>query len=389
MKILIAHNAYQQHGGEDMVVDAEIALLRRHGHEVECYLRHNDELKAMPRLRAAAGTVWSLRSARDLSATLRRFAPDVIHVHNTFPLISPALYWTAARHRVPVVQTLHNFRLLCPQAIFLREGRICEDCLGKSPWRAVGRKCYRDSAAQTAVLTGMLCAHRAIGTYRARVTRYIALTRFARDKYVQGGLPADRFRIKPNFIDAGPRPPLQTRCGGLYVGRLSHEKGLEVLVAAAHLLPRPALEIIGAGPLEPLVRAGFGPAWLGPRTLDEILARMERARFLVLPSICHENAPRTIVEAYSRGLPIIASRLGALADLIDDGRTGLLFEPGNPHDLAAKIAWAHSHPDDMARMGHAAREEYERHYTPQRNHELLIDIYEDAIADLQRQPCPA
>lgn len=389
MRILIAHNAYQQRGGEDMVVDAEIALLREHGHTVEIYRRHNDDLNGMPRVQAAAATLWSQRSARDIGQLCRAFVPDVIHVHNTFPLISPSLYWTAARHGIPVVQTLHNFRLLCPQAIFLREGRICEDCVGKTPWRAIGRKCYRESALQSAVLTGMLATHRALGTYRNQVTRYIALNRFARDKYVQGGLPAERFRIKPNFITAPQRLPQDERAGGLYVGRLSDEKGIDVLNAAARLLPRHGVEVIGAGPLEAAVRETFGDAWLGPRPLADILDRMTRARFLVLPSICYENAPRTIVEAFSRGLPVLASRLGALADIVEDGKTGLLFTPGDARDLAAKVAWAHAHPDEMARMGRAAREEYERHYTPQRNHELLIDIYEDAIAALQRHPCPA
>jgi glycosyltransferase involved in cell wall biosynthesis len=389
MKILIAHNAYQQRGGEDMVVEAEIALLREYGHEVEVYRQHNDALKDMSRAAAAVGTVWSQHSAREVAALCRNFVPDVIHVHNTFPLMSPSLYWAAARHKVPVVQTLHNFRLLCPQAIFLREGRICEDCIGKTPWRSVTRKCYRESALQSAVITGMLATHRLLGTYRTQVTRYIALNRFALSKYVTGGLPAERFRIKPNFVSSPARPTWGGRRGGLYVGRLSEEKGVAVLAQAARLQPDAGIEVIGSGPLEPLARDTFGSAYLGYLPLKQILARMERAHFLLLPSICYENSPRTIVEAFSSGLPVIASRLGALADLVQDGVTGLLFDPGDGQDLARKIAWANAHPGEMERMGRAARREYEQHYTPQRNHELLIDIYEDAIAAVQRQPCVA
>jgi len=386
MKILIAHNAYQQRGGEDMVVDAEIALLREHGHEVQLYRQHNDALKDMSRTAAAVGTVWSQRSAREVDELCRSFAPDVIHVHNTFPLISPSLYWAAARAHVPVVQTLHNFRLLCPQAIFLREGRICEDCVGKTPWRSVTRKCYRESALQSAVITGMLATHRALGTYRNHVTRYIALNRFALEKYVEGGLPRERFRIKPNFVATNVQPQWGQRHGGLYVGRLSNEKGLDVLAAAVKLDPTAGVEAIGGGPLEPLAREAFGAGYLGYLPLEDILQRMSRARFLVLPSICYENSPRTIVEAFSCGLPVIASRLGALADLVEDGVTGLLFKPGDAQDLARKIAWANAQPEAMERMGRAARIEYERHYTPQRNHELLIAIYEDAIAAIQRHP---
>lgn len=385
MKILIAHNAYQQRGGEDAVVDAEAALLRRYGHEVEMYRQHNDALNRMPRATAAVTAIWSRRSSIDVDALCRGFAPDLIHVHNTFPLISPSLYWAAARRRVPVVQTLHNFRLLCPQAIFLRDGKVCEDCIGKLPWRAVMRKCYRESAAQSAVITGMLATHRALGTYRERITRYIALNRFAREKYIEGGLPAERFRIKPNFVASSQAPCWDSRRGGLYVGRLSTEKGLDVLAAAARAAPGVAVDAIGSGPLEDLARQSFGSRYLGFLPLHEIMERMARAQFLVLPSICYENSPRAIVEAYACGLPVIASRLGALADMVQDGITGLLFNPGDAADLAAKMEWAASHPQQMARMGRAARAEYEMHYTPERNYEMLIDIYEDAISTAHRE----
>ncbi|TFW09550.1 glycosyltransferase [Oxalobacteraceae bacterium OM1] len=380
MKILVAHNAYQQRGGEDAVVDAEVALLRAHGHAVEVYSQHNDALNGMSKASAAVVTVWSRRSANEAAQVCERFKPDLIHVHNTFPLISPSLYWMAARRNIPLVQTLHNFRLLCPQAIFLREGRICEDCVGRLPWRAVTRKCYRESAAQSAVITGMLATHRALGTYRHRITRYIALNRFARDKYVEGGLPAERFRIKPNFVESVAQPEWSARNGGLYVGRLSEEKGLDVLAKAHRLMGGSDVEVIGSGPLEPLARESFGAAYLGYQPLAQIMQRMLSARFLVLPSICYENSPRTIVEAFACGVPVIASRLGALPDIVSEGVTGLLFRPGDPADLADKLRWAREHPEEMAAMGRAARTEYDNKYTPERNYEQLIDIYEDAIA---------
>jgi glycosyltransferase involved in cell wall biosynthesis len=385
MRILVVHNAYQHRGGEDAVVDAEIGLLRDYGHAVEAYLLHNDALKHMSHAAAAVSTVWSRHSAREIDRACQRFMPDLIHVHNTFPLISPSLYWVAAKRNIPVVQTLHNFRLLCPQAIFLRNGKICEDCVGHLPWRAVTRKCYRESTAQTTVLVGMLTAHRALGTYRQRVTRYIALNTFARDKYVAGGLPAKLFHIKPNFIGCAGTPIWSGRRGGLYVGRLSAEKGVEVLANAVRMAPEAPIEVIGAGPLQELAMQVFGARYLGFRPLDDILRRMRHAQFLVVPSICYENSPRTIVEAFSSGLPVIASRLGALIDIVRDGITGLLFEPGDAADLAAKIRWADAHPEEMIRMGKAARAEYEARYTPERNHEMLMTIYEDAIASLHKE----
>lgn len=385
MKILIAHNVYRHRGGEDTVVEAEIALLRSYGHDVELYSLHNDALEKMPRAAAAMTAIWSRHSAGDIAEACERFRPDVIHAHNTFPLISPSLYWTAWHKRVPVVQTLHNFRLLCPQAIFLRNGKICEDCIGKMPWRAVAHRCYRGSAAQSAVATSMLAIHRLLGTYRKRVTRYIALNSFARDKYVEGGIPAERIRIKPNFVPSSDMPRCLERHGGLYVGRLSTEKGLDVLAQAVHRLENPDLDVIGQGPLEALARQAFGARYLGYRPLEQILQRMQTARYLVVPSICYENSPRTIVEAFSCGLPVIASRLGALANIVHDGVTGLLFEPSNPSDLASKIAWAQAHPGEMVRMGQAARDEYETQYPPERNHEILMNIYEDAIAATKGQ----
>ncbi|MBC7871861.1 MAG: glycosyltransferase [Chitinophagaceae bacterium] len=382
MKILIAHNAYLQRGGEDAVVDAEIALLRNYGHQVETYLRHNDELNTMLKARAAISAIWSRKSAQEMEHLCETFRPDVIHAHNTFPLISPSFNWMAARRNIPVVQTLHNFRLLCPEAMFLREGRVCEDCLGKLPWRAVTRKCYRNSGLQSAVATGMIAAHRGIGTYRQRITLYIALNAFCRDKFIVGGLPANRFRIKPNFVASGTRPDWNSRGGGLFVGRLSAEKGVDTLVEAMNLLGTnrtDRIDVIGDGPLEVQAAETFGEQYLGFRSLEFILDRMRSALFLIVPSIWYENSPRTIVEAFSCGLPVIASRLGALADIIQDGVTGLLFHPGDAADLAAKIAWAESHPEQMLRMGQAARIEYEGKYTPKRNHQILIDIYKDAI----------
>jgi len=385
MKILVAHNAYQQSGGEDAVVDAEVTLLRGYGHDVEVYRRHNDELNTMPKARAALSAIWSHQSARELGDVCEIFQPDLIHAHNTFPLISPSFSWMAARRNIPVVQTLHNFRLLCPQAMFLRNGRVCEDCLGNLPWRAITRKCYRDSVLQSAVAVGMIAAHRSIGTYRNRITRYIALNAFCRDKFIQGGLPADRFRIKPNFVASRHIPTWKNRAGGLFAGRLAPEKGLDVLIGAIGKSNSTPIRVVGSGPLEDMVRQAFKGNYLGAKTHAQVLELMQTARFLVTPSLCYETFGLTVVEAFSCGTPVIASRHGAFADLIEDGVTGLLFTPGDASDLSKKIAWSESHPEAMLKMGQAARIEYETKYTPQRNYKMLIEIYEDAVGTAHRE----
>lgn len=375
-RVLVAHNGYQQRGGEDSVVESEMALLRAHGHEVLLYGRHNDEIEGASRVALAAQTVWSQRTVHEVDALLAEFKPDVIHVHNTFPLISPSVYWVARRRGVPVVQTLHNFRLMCPQAMFLREGRVCEDCLGHVPWRGVIRACYRESRLQSGVLASSMMLHRAIGTYNKAVTLYVALNEFCRNKFIEGGLPASHVVIKPNFVeDAGEGEAC--RSGGLFVGRLSHDKGVHVLLEALRQNCAP-VQIIGTGDLADAAQVQLGPDALGFLPLSDILQRMKRAAYLVVPSLWYENFPRTVVEAFSVGLPVIASRLGALAELVEEGVTGLLFEPGNAQDLASKLHWAQAHPTEMRAMGDAARARYLAAYRPEQNLRQLIQIYEQA-----------
>ncbi|RZL03520.1 MAG: glycosyltransferase [Rubrivivax sp.] len=381
MRVLMVHNAYQQRGGEDSVVESEVALLREHGHEVHLYERHNDEITQAPKWRLAAETLWSSRTVRDVHALIAGFRPDVMHVHNTMPLVSPSVYWAARDKGVPVVQTIHNFRLLCPQAMFVREGKVCEDCLGKVPWRGVVHQCYRGSVVQSAVMAGMLTTHRMLGTYDAKVNVFIALNEFCRSKLIEGGLAAARIRVKPNFVDSQPAPHWDQRSGGLYLGRLTPEKGVDVLLRALKGLPGHRLTAIGGGPLEAEVRAALGEGYLGFLPLSAIWGHLARASYMVVPSVWYEGFPRTIIEAFASGVPVIASRLGSLAEVVDEGRTGLLFNPGDAEDLAAKLAWAESNPQAMVRMGQAARQEYENRYTPAQNYAELIEIYRVAMAE--------
>lgn len=389
MRILVAHNAYLHAGGEDAVVHAEVELLRGAGHEVELLQRDNAELGSIGAVSAAAQTLWSRRTTRDVARLVAGFRPQVVHAHNTFALISPSLYWACCEGGIPVVQTLHNFRLACPQAMFLREGAICEDCLGRSPWPAVRHACYRGSRSQTLVMSSMLMLHRALETWTNRVDRYIALNAFCRDKFIQAGLPADRICIKPNFVD----PPVleeHQRTGFLFVGRLSPEKGLPVLLDAWRSFGSGhVLSVAGTGPQAQLLNGLHGVRALGAVRGEGVMSLMQQACALVLPSICHEQFPRVLAEAMACGLPVIASRLGALGELVDDGRTGLLFNPGDAHDLSFKMAWALQHPNEMAAMGRLARLRFNERYTPARNLELLMAVYAGAGAKAAGKEPPA
>ena len=378
-RILMIHGRYQQYGGEDTVFDAELDLLRSNGHAVEAYIRHNKDITGSARLGTAADALWSRTSVAAIREIALRFRPDLIHVHNTFPLVSPSVYWVASRLRVPVVQTLHNYRLLCPQAMLIREGKVCEDCVGKLPWRGVVRRCYRNSMSQSAVLAGMLGVHRAIGTYRNKVTRYVVLDEFCREKFIEGGLPAERIRIKPNFVSDPDVGVAAKRRGGLFVGRLSPEKGISTLVEAISLGHIEPVVVIGGGPEAASLSGVRGVDLLGFLPRAAIFTKLAAASWLVVPSVWYEPFGLVVVEAFACGTPVIASRIGALANLVEHGVTGLLVKPGDPRELAEILSWAQSHPEDMARMGAAARKRYEAEFTPAANYSRLMAIYREAM----------
>ena len=387
--LLMVHNYYREPGGEDAVFEAEANLLARHGHRIERVTIHNDgipdDLGAVGRVQLAARTLWSRQTYQEVRSRRHRLKPDMALFHNTFPLISPSAYGACREARVPVVQTLHNYRLICPNATFFRDGRLCEDCLGKTPpWPGVLHACYRNSRSQTAVVAAMLTGHRLRRTWARDVDVYIALTEFARQKFVQGGLPADRVVVKPNFVH--PDPGVGAHDGNfvLFVGRLATNKGVETLLRAWELLEGPVpLRIVGDGPLAWLVqRAGDSRPTIkyeGRLARNAVVALMREARALIFPSGWYECFPLTILEAFACSLPVIASRLGAMAEIVDDGRTGFHFAPGDVADLAAKVKWAWTHPHEMRCMGMEARREYETKYTAERNYSLLMQVYERAM----------
>ena len=384
MKVLLVHNHYQQPGGEDAVFAAEGRLLEAHGNCVIRYTAHNDDVQAMSSLAMATSTVWNQTHYRALRAMLRRERPDVMHVHNTLPLISPAAYYAARAESVPVVQTLHNYRLLCPGANLLRDGRVCEKCVGKSvPYPGMLHRCYRGSLAASGAVVTAVAVHRALGTWTDQVDLFIALTEFAKRKHVEGGLPEDRVLVKPQFVESDPGPGDGAGGYALYVGRLSEEKGVRVLLAAWAMLGESLpLKVVGDGPLSPTLAGAThhaGVEWLGRQPPAVVQALMKRASVLVVPSVCYEGFPLVIAEAFATGLPVIVSDIGSPPSLVEDGATGLHFRSGDPHALAARVSWAAAHADQLAAMRVRARRQYEARYTARDNYDLLIQAYESAV----------
>jgi glycosyltransferase involved in cell wall biosynthesis len=384
MKLLVVHNHYQQVGGEDREFAAETALLEARGHEVLRYTVHNDRIADMGRFELAKATLWNRENYRELRSLVRRERPQVAHFHNTFPLISPAGYYAARAEGVPVVQTLQNYRLLCPNALFFRDGGVCEDCLGKAvPWPGMVHACYRDSNMASGAVAAMLATHRALGTWKETVDVYLALTEFHRRKLVQGGLPEEKVMVKPNFVYPDPGTGEGGGDYALFVGRLSPEKGLETLLGAWKLLGEQVpLKIAGDGPEADRVaeasRGTGGVEWLGAQPREQIVSLMKDARALIFPSVWYEGLPVVITEAYAAGLPVIASNLGNMSTVVEHGRTGLHFRPGDPEDLAARVEWAWSHPAELAHMRGEARAEFEAKYTAERNYQMLMECYEMA-----------
>jgi glycosyltransferase involved in cell wall biosynthesis len=383
MKVALCHNHYQQAGGEDYVFKAEGELLERAGHDVARVAVRNAEIAGMSRTRLACSTVWNGTSYGMMRSHLQRERPDVVHFHNTFPLLSPATWYAAAREHVPVVQTLHNFRLLCANSLLFREGRSCEVCVGRRVmWPGVRHKCYRESRAASAAVATMVAFHRAVGSYARRVAVFVALSESSRRLFVEGGLPADRIVVKPNFLVEDPG--VGEHGGGfvLFVGRLSAEKGLGTLVEAWKRLGASIpLRIVGTGPLAPMVSEPIrGVEWLGEATPARVRGLMRDATLLVLPSECHENCPITILEAFACGLPSVVSGHGALGEMVRDPEMGLHFRPGNAEHLAEVIARALANPSALVEMGRASRREFETRYSAEAHLPRLLAVYRRALA---------
>lgn len=385
INVLVVHNFYQQPGGEDQVFRDEVAMLRAHGHRVREFTVHNADVDGLSKWSLARKTLWNSAIYRQIRETIRRDQPQIAHFHNTFPLVSPAAYQAARDEGVGVVQTLHNFRLMCPSATLYRQGRICEECIGRAfAWPAVIHRCYRDSALASGLTATMVAYHRQRGSWHTLVDAYIALTEFSRQKFIVGGLPATKIVVKPNFVlqDPGEGPG-----GGGYaafVGRLVPEKGIETILKAWRQLDVPLrLKILGDGPLRNAVSGAAGAdariEWLGQRPLSDVQSILSKAEMLIFPSEWFEGFPRTLIESLAVGTPVVASRIGAIPELVRPGQTGRLFRPGSAADLASEIRELSANPHELRAMRALCRQAYADQFTAVQNYPVLMAAYRGAV----------
>lgn len=389
MKILFVHNYYQQAGGEDKVVKNEIDMLKNKGHVVELFNMSNDELINLNHLKKIGlftKTIWSFSSYKRILNKINTFNPDIVHFHNFFPLISPSAYYACKKMNKPVVQTLHNYRLICPSATLLRNGEICERCLDNSLVNAVKYKCYRNSRAQTATVVSMLKFNRILKTWTRKVDKYICLTDFAKEKMSQGGIPKDKITIKPNFIERNQHVNSKRENYVLFVGRISEEKGLSVLLSSWFNLKNKndmKLIIIGDGPDKTLLEETYKDdtvIFKGKRNSIEVLEYMQKAKFLVMPSIWYEGFPMTIVESYSVGTPVIASNIGSLKEVVKDGISGYHFINRDTESLTNVLDKAINNKD-INKLIANSYQEYQTKYSKEINYKFLLNIYTNLIGD--------
>jgi glycosyltransferase involved in cell wall biosynthesis len=387
MKILLVHNRYQIAGGEEVVFEQERQLLERAGHQVLTYCRTNfeaDTYTGLRRLNLVKNIAWSSDTKQELARLLHDEKPQIVHVHNTFMMMSPSVFAACREAGVPVIQTLHNYRLFCPAANFIRDGKPCEECVEHTLLRGIQYGCYRQSRPATATVALMLQIQRKRAMF---ADLHVALTEFSRNKFIACGIPAETVCVKPNFVYPDPQERNEPGSYAVVVGRLSEEKGLHtLLIAWKRLRSSIPLSIVGEGSLLPELQKKAselklaGVTFHGRLSHENTLRMIKAAKFLIVPSECYENFPMGIAEAFACGVPVLCSDLGGMREIVEENRTGLRFGAGNSADLADKVAWAWSHPEQMTAMGKNARREYQARYTAEKNYPLLMEIYRRAAA---------
>jgi len=380
MKILQVHNQYTKKGGEDGVVEAEKKLLIQKGNQVEQLFFSNEGLADLNRIKLLYQTIYNLTSTKILKHTIQEFQPDVIHIHNIFYVASPAILYEAQKNKVPVVLTIHNFRLICSGSLLLRNGQVCELCTQKVfPFSGIKHKCFQNSALKTSQLTFTTGIHKILGTWRNKVDAYITLTDFVKKKLIQSSLqlPESKVFVKPNFTEDKGWASAESRDNFfLYVGRLSHEKGIRTLLEASKQIDF-HLEIIGDGEMRKMVQAfaqqNPNIIYHGFQGQDFILQKMKSCKALLFPSIWYEGMPLTLLEAFSTGTPVIISDIDNLNEMVSNQYNGLHFKTGNSKDLAEKIYYFQQNASST--FYENARKTYEEKYNPEKNYLRLLEIY--------------
>ena len=384
MKILIVHNRYKKHGGEECVLENEIRLLKGYGHEVDSTIVDNFGINSIfTKIRTGILSFYNPFSSKLIRTKIAAFTPDVIHVHNFFPLISPSVFFRKTRGDVPVVMTVHNYRLLCANAVFFRKNQICTKCINKRfPILGIIYRCYRNSFFQTLNLVLLTAGHNFIGTWRNKVDRFIALTEFQKNTILGSSLNLKEHQIsvKPNFSFDKGNGSIHKDDYFVYLGRLELEKGINTLLSAFEGTEH-KIRIFGSGSLEKRVtdicNENSNMDFFGFKDSEYVREQLKPAKGLIFPSNNFEGFPMAISESFSCGTPVITSDIGSQAEIVKDGYNGLHFRMNDPEDLRSKIKMLSSASMDV--MSENARETYGNLYNEKANYKMLIKIYEELL----------
>jgi len=391
MKIFLIHNSHRSgsSSGDDIVFKKESVLLESHEQKICKINPSNDEYDkngVLQKILTILQVPWSFNYYKNIKQLLIKENPDIIHLHNIFPFISPSVFYAAASVGIPIIQTLHDFRYLCPIAFLMRSGEICDECKDGAFLKSVEYGCFKGSKLQSIPIALMLKLHWYLNTFKKQIDGYICLTESQRKIFLDAGFDERKLFMKPNFVDDTFNKE-EYRYGdyAVFIGRLGEEKGVRTLIGAWKNLPDIPLKIVGDGPdsneFKSLVRDLNikNIEFLGYKPYLECRKILNNARFLIMPSIVYETFGLSNIEAFSHCKPVIASNLGAMADIVKDKTTGFLFTPMNTRELAEKVRWLWNNPEECKRMGFNARREYEEKYTPGRNYEMLMNIYREVI----------
>jgi glycosyltransferase involved in cell wall biosynthesis len=387
MRILMVHNKYKLKGGEDESTEAEIELLRRKGHIVDEFYENNDKINKFSSICVGISCIWSMKNYKRLTKKLIENNYDLVHVQNFFPLISPSVFYAASFSKVPVVHTLRNYRLLCPNGLLLKGDRSCEICTRKVfAWPGVLGGCYRGKTLATLSVSLMLSIHKLLKTWEKKVDAFVALSEFEKEIFIKAGFPAKRIYVKPNFLIEDSGPGRGAGDFALYVGRLSVEKGVDILIQSWSKVPGDSkLKIIGSGPLEQdlkkIASNDSRISFLGRLPMAEALKVMGEAKVVVVPSRCHETFGRVVIESFSKGTPVLVSSSGAPSELVNDGKNGFRFSINSEKELSDKLTLFFSKNFCAEKFRENSRKAFLERFSEEKNYKNIYEIYAEVLRE--------
>lgn len=396
MRILIIHNRYGKFSGEESVLESEKLLLEKNGNEVQGYFRSSEEMSGFwSKVNAFFSGFYNYRSVSEIKKLLLNFKPEIVHIHNLYPFVSPAVLGVIHRHNIPIVMTVHNYRLICPNGLFFTQGKICERCENRNEWNCILRDCEGSLAKSLGYALRNIYARKR-QLYSSNVSKFICLTNFQKEKHIKNGFSMEKLTVLPNFLDSKLKKDssIISKSYIAFSGRINSQKGFGLILEAMNLLETKSkstkvLPMLAAGHIDlafiNLFKIPTNVKLLGALPKERMDNFYQNARFIVFASQSYEGAPMVFLEAMKHNLPVIAPRLGAYPEIIEDGVNGLLFTPEDYVDLAKKIKILSFDEDLCHQIGKNGNQKLKEKYSPEIHYGQLISLYRKLIKEASLQ----